>query len=478
MLSPIFERFAEASPITVMLRATLERIFSPGKLDELFEAKREKQYTQDLLFSTVVAIMSLVVCDIRPSISAAYKAFSKQIGVSRVAFYNKINGIEPQVSQALVRYSSEQLAPIVKELGGKQPEILPGYRVKVIDGNNLAATQHRLSVLRDVAGGPLPGKSLVVLDPVLMLAIDEFPCEDAYTSERALFDEVLATIQARDVWVGDRNFCTCKFLVGTAQKKAYFIIRQHASMPYEVGSELTEVGDSLTGKVFEQDVIIEFEEESIKCRRVVVYLNKPTRDGETEVAVFTNLIKEEVGGIVVSEIYLKRWTVEGLFQVITDTLECEIKTLGYPKAALFSFCMALVAYNILSVIKAALRSVHGQGKIDAGISNYYLVEEIQSTYTGMVIAIPDVEWQFVSTLHLSTFAELLKQLAAQVDLKRFASNPKGQKKPQLERKKEPNRTHVSTARLLAQKERDRKLSLSNQKSNDMVKTHTRQALRS
>jgi len=40
MLSPIFERFAEA----VMLRATLERIFSAEQLDELFEATREKQY--------------------------------------------------------------------------------------------------------------------------------------------------------------------------------------------------------------------------------------------------------------------------------------------------------------------------------------------------------------------------------------------------------------------------------------------------
>jgi hypothetical protein len=55
---------------------------------------------------------------------------------------------------------SSQLAPIIEELEGKQPEILPGYRVKVIDGNNLAATEHRLSVLRNVEGGPHPLKIL------------------------------------------------------------------------------------------------------------------------------------------------------------------------------------------------------------------------------------------------------------------------------------------------------------------------------
>ena len=34
-----------------------------------------------------------------------------------------------------------------------------------------------------------------------------------------------------------------------------------------------------------------------------------------------------------------------------------INTLGYPKAALFGFCLALVAYNMLAVVMAALRSV-------------------------------------------------------------------------------------------------------------------------
>jgi Transposase DDE domain len=470
MLSSIFERFIEASPVTVMLRATLERIFSAEKLDELFEVTREKQYTQELLFSTVVGIMSLVVCNIRPSVNAAYKAFSKQIGVSRVAFYSKINGIEPTVSQALVRYSSKELAPIIEELGGKQPPILPGYRIKIIDGNNLAATEHRLSVLRDVYGGPLPGKSLVVLDPILMLAIDQFPCEDAYTQERALFSQVLETVEKNDVWVGDRNFCTCMFLVEIAKSKAYFVIRQHASMPYEELGELKEIGDSPTGKVFEQDVLIEYERESIKARRVVVRLNEPTRDGDAEVAVFCNLRQEDTSGIVISNIYLKRWSVEGLFQVVSDTLECEIKTLGYPRAALFSFCMALVAYNILSVIKAALRSVHGQGKIDAGVSNYYLVEEIQSTYTGMMIAIPDVEWKFVTHLSLPAFAELLKQWAAKVDLKRFASSPKARKKSQPKREREPNRPHVSTARLLADKQRESKHSSLEQQTSNLVET--------
>ena len=36
------------------------------------------------------------------------------------------------------------------------------------------------------------------------------------------------------------------------------------------------------------------------------------------------------------------------------TLQGEIKELGYPKAALFSFCVALLSYNVMSTVKAAL----------------------------------------------------------------------------------------------------------------------------
>jgi hypothetical protein len=49
-----------------------------------------------------------------------------------------------------------------------------------------------------------------------------------------------------------------------------------------------------------------------------------------------------------------------MFQALTETLTCEVNTLGYPKAALFGFCLALLAYNAVAVLKAAVRAVHGR----------------------------------------------------------------------------------------------------------------------
>jgi hypothetical protein len=182
------------------------------------------------------------VCGIYPSTNAAYQKQRKHFTVSRTAVYDKLNGTEPQVSAALVRQTAAHLSALIRELGGALPDLLPGYRVKILDGNCLAKTEHRLEELRTIAAGPLPGKSLVVLDPALMLAIDVFPCEDGHTQERALLDQVLATIEANDVWIADRNFCTLGFLCGIAERQAYFVVRQHQNLPWEAVSELEYAG--------------------------------------------------------------------------------------------------------------------------------------------------------------------------------------------------------------------------------------------
>lgn len=65
-------------------------------------------------------------------------------------------------------------------------------------------------------------------------------------------------------------------------------------------------------------------------------------------------------------------------------------TLGYPQAALFGFCVALVACNARAVVLAALRAVHGAQIIDHEVSGYYIANEIAETHRGMMIAIPEL----------------------------------------------------------------------------------------
>ncbi len=57
--------------------------------------------------------------------------------------------MEPHIGQTLVRYSAEKLKPIIiEEKDEPESELLSGYRLKIVDGNHLGATEHRLEPLR------------------------------------------------------------------------------------------------------------------------------------------------------------------------------------------------------------------------------------------------------------------------------------------------------------------------------------------
>jgi IS4 transposase len=422
----------------------------PATIDELFEEYADWQYTRKLLFSDVVDLMSMVVCSIRPSINSAFKKLAPTLGVTRKAVYDKINRVETTTSAALVRRTGTVLTPVIDELGARVEPLLDGYRTRLLDGNHLAGTEHRLEVLRTTGSAPLPGQSLVVLDPELRLVVDVIPCEDGHAQERSLTDAILGLIRPRELWIADRNFCTTQLLHGIAGREAFFIIRQHArNLHWELVGKRRDRGRTETGRVFEQTMRTTNDAgEILLLRRVTLVLDKPTRDEDTEIHVLTNLPRKDASARVIAELYRKRWTIENAFQELEETLQSEINALGYPKAALFAFCVALVAYNIMSTVKAALRSVHGAGVIDTEFSTYDLAEEVAATHRGMMIAIPEDEWVVFQGMSPRELSPLLKQFASAVRLSEYRKQPRGPKKPQPERTSGAKARHVSTAKLL------------------------------
>ena len=449
MLGKIFERFVEKSPVSVMACGLLERVLNHKTINEIFEHVADRQYTRDLLFSVVFDLMGQVVCGSHKSLHAAYQASAHEMGVSVTSIYNKVNGVETETSASLVRYSASAVAPIVEEMGGTLPPLLPGYRIKILDGNCLEATEHRIRELRGTAAGPLPGKSLVVLDPSLKLMVDVFPCEDGYTQERALLEEVLSTVQVGDCWIEDRNFCTLKFLFEVVERDACFIVRQHQKLPWEPLEALKKMGRIDGATVSEQPIVVrDHEGNELRLRRIRIHLDKPTRDGDRDVFVLTNLPKK-VNAKKIATLYRNRWKIETAFQELTKHLNSEINTLGYPKAALFAFSIALIAYNVMSVIKAALRSVHGADVVEQEVSGYYVADELSAVYQGMMIAIPQKHWQIFGRMTHREFADTLQVLASKVNLQRFKKHPRGPKKAQPRRTYDKKHPHVSTFRLIA-----------------------------
>lgn len=447
----MFDRFVAKTPVSVLARAAMEYALAPDALDALFSQHADRQYTRELLFSSVVDLMGVVVAKVEPSVHAAYQQVANSLPVTLTSVYNKINCVEPAVTAALVRHTAERLGAVVQQMNGQLAEILPGYRVRIIDGNHLPATERRLKVLHGSKAGPLPGHSLVVLDPSLMLATEMIPCEDGHAQERSLSPQLLDLVTAADVWIADRNFCTSKLLRGIAERSAYFVIRQHAGLAIHSAGTLRACGQTDTGKVFEQTVTLDRLDGSVmNARRVVLRLDKPTRDGDPEIAVLTNLPERAATGRKIVEVYRGRWTLETMFQSLTVMLEGELNTLGYPRAALLGFGVALATYNILSTVQASLRAAFGTEKVQEEVSGFYIANEVRKHSVGMSVAIENSIWEPFQTMTPAELAEVMLRYARHADLKKFKRHPRGPKKPVPKRTHFADQPHVSTARLLAE----------------------------
>lgn len=450
-LPKVFEPFIQHSPVPVMARGILEYALPAEQIDALFREHAVRQHEDRLLFSTTVEVLALAVAGSRKSVNASYESLREKVQVSVISLYNKLKGTELAVSQALVRHTAQRLSPMIDRLEVQRTAPIPGLRVKILDGNHLAGTEHRLKEARRLHSQPLPGQALIVLDPQRMLMIDIFPCEDAYAQERSLLADVLATLESDDCCVADRNFCTTDFLFGITRRSASFIIRQHASTlnGKRLLGERRVVGPCPGGQVYEQRMEIDDPQSGnvLTVRRITVALDQPTRNDELEIHLLTNVPLRLADGVTIAAVYRDRWTIENGFQELEQAFASEINTLCYPKAALLCLSVGVVLYNTLSALKAAIRAQHPEAP---PLSGYYLAEEIGAIHGGMLVAIQPPVWaKTFGRLTPRQMATQLRHIAAQVDPHRFRKRIRGPKKSPPQRTGGIREKHVSTHRLLA-----------------------------
>ena len=229
-------------------------------------------------------------------------------------------------------------------------------RLRTLDGNFLAGTEHRLACLRGCGAAALPGMSLVVRAGRTGLLTQVVPCQDAYTSECTLHTAVLPLVAPGDLGLADRNFCTDDYLGGIQARDAYFLVRHHA------GTKLHPLGPETRRRRHPGETISEqwVRAGGLECRCIIIRLEKPLRDGTTEIRLLTNVPQQWLSARRAADLYRTRWRIESAFQELTEGLRCEIDTLGYPQAALFGFALAVVAYNLLVATRAALASGLGE----------------------------------------------------------------------------------------------------------------------
>jgi hypothetical protein len=444
VLNPCIEK----SPITVMTRIALDWIIQGTPFDQLFERSAEGEYTREFTLEHLVLVMLDVVSGFHPSTRSAFRDRQLQLIASLSAFYAKLNRLGPAITVEVVRHTARRCRALIEAAGGLLPEPITGYSARILDGNVLAGTDHRLTPTRTTWSACLPGKSLAIYEPASGLILDLILEEDAHTQERDLLKEV--PVAARELWILDRNLCVRTFLFRIARAGGFFLARRHkTTLPYEPVGPRKSKGRCPTGKVYEQAILVDDPEapgRRHRLRLIILELDEPTREGETEITLVTNL-PEDVTAIDGCTAYLGRWGIERHFQVLTDLLNCEIPSLGYPRAALFAFGMSAVTGNALAVLKGCLRVEHGP-EMAAEVSNHAVVTEVARIYPGMMATVPPRLWPEMRGRSAPEVAEWLNELATGVSVEWMLRVRRGLKKPRPQRKKGDRHHHLATKKLL------------------------------
>ena len=141
-----------AVPLGVMVRGVMESLLDAEALEDLLRVHAPEQFTLELTIDALVNLLIQVSAGQRASVFAAYTADQAApeptISTSYQALYGKLGRMNPNLSEAIVRYCAEKLRPILKKLPRAEEPILPGYRTRILDGNVLTGTDHRLGALR------------------------------------------------------------------------------------------------------------------------------------------------------------------------------------------------------------------------------------------------------------------------------------------------------------------------------------------
>jgi hypothetical protein len=438
----IIDKFARKAPMSVMTRTLLVRAMSAEDLETVFEKSACNQYTNKLLFSSVVDIMGAVVCRAHPSVHAAFKAREREFPVSVAALYEKLKNTETSTVEALVGHCAGRLNELVEHMGaGRMPRV-PDWRVRFLDGNHYAATERRLEVTRGSIAGPLPGKALVFLDAQSMLATDVVMTKDGHAQERSLTSQLLARVSRGELIVADRNFCTKSILQGIAERDAAFAIRHHANMPVDIKEPASK------SKTKVREVAARVRGTSLQIRCVIIKRDTPTRDGDMDLRVLTNLPLSAATAKQIAKLYRDRWTIETAFQQMSRMLDGELATLGYPGAAALAFGVALSCYNIYSTVQAALRTRFGEEVVQEQVSSFYIANEVRSTSGGLDIATENEDWSAIRTDTVESVAEMLLECVGHVNITTYRKAKRGKKNPVPKRTRYAKHGHVSTERLL------------------------------
>lgn len=296
-------------------------------------------------------------------------------------FYRKLANTPVPLSRALLRECTQRLKALLPSPGVTLPACFNEFEVIVGDGKTIKNVAKRLAPTRGFVGKLVGAKALVALNLRSGLAIAMSDSLDGMSNEVPLVPllmpqlyEVVGERRILSVW--DRQFDDPRTLSRLSEREGdAFLVRMKRTKISFVAESAVESRDAQGRRVLDEFGELGQGNRAMKVRRITLF--RDGRAGEEDVVLLTNLMdRQAYGAAELLELYRHRWSIEQVFQQVTETFSLSHLIGGKPKAVLLQFAYCLLLYNLMQVVRAYVAE---DGKVlTSVVSMYYLFDDVRT----------------------------------------------------------------------------------------------------
>ena len=284
------------------------------------------------------------------------------------------------------------------------PWLWHGRHVKLVDGtttsmpdteaNQAEYPQH--SAQEEGVGFPIVRMVMLFsLATGMLCDMAMGPYQGKETGEPALFRELFSRLEADDIVLGDRCYCSYFMIALLTELGVDFVVRLHQARTadFRRGRRLGP-GDHRAKWIrparptwMDQETYDRMPA-SIELREVLVHVNQPGFRTESLVVVTTLCDAEEYTAEEIGDLYRGRWLAELDIRAIKITLDMDVLRCKTPEMVRCEVWAHLLAYNMIRRI--IMQSAEASGRSPRELSFTAAMQAIAASWVVAVLAAPDV----------------------------------------------------------------------------------------
>ena len=368
-------------------------VADPLFLLSVFARHRGQGYEKEISFEVLVQLIADALLEHQGSGKKSFARGREQglLTASVQAVYQKLGRIPLGLSEAWLAESTARLRPVYPEAAClPMAPALRDLEVIIVDGKAIKRVAKRLKPLRGRKGGVLGGKALVALELRSGVVVAMATHADGETNEAklvpALLPQVREQVAGRRLWVADRQFCDLTQPAAFAQAGDHCLVRYHPKTPfYADAAHPGQRGQDAQGRGWEQDWGW-LGSEQAKHRRFVRRLTL-YRPGEETIILLTDLLDAALFPATdLLDLYLARWSIERVFQQITEVFHLQTLIGTTPQGTVFQFAFCVLLYNMVQVVRAYVATA--QARPVPTISTELLFDDVHRQLVALTELVP------------------------------------------------------------------------------------------